>query len=503
VCDAVTMETSSPLLETVIDHLVGPPPEPEHFGLRSAQDNVASAENRLAYQSAIADWTARSERTRQELVARLDCPLSQASPNDVFVAALGQAKADSDRIGRIRDRLMTFARTESSLSLSAIAKAAGLHYQTAVARVADTDTAESSLLLRRRETKMLEAQQDIPAAVAPALGHDSSATGPEGYWNMQVPLGLASQSEPMYWRPGREAHLLISGKLASGKTTLINAILWHLAQAGWDTWLLDPRLRQEASQQSLSIAPARADHRLRVLQWATDVLDDRHRSLGDESATVQDLQPICLVIDEWSSLVNEASRFLPPEQQDLPERLLDRLFRLGRSARIHLVVSTVSPETLPRRIIENAGARVSLQQMTERSNRVIWGSNQDAGLFTPDAPGRGLVLHEGRPRPFQAIYAPSPVAELQRQDEAMAFTFRLGVQQNLGPYRIDDTAETQRSIEDLLNLPILTNTGESPGIIKRSNSPEQDNDKSQAALRPRPAPDLQGIYALYPFPTNA
>lgn len=183
-----------------------------------------------------------------------------------------------------------------------------------------------------------------------------------------------------YWEQGRqildEAHILIAGSTGCGKSTLIHKLMWTaLASTPAQTQfiLVDMKMGMEMGQyarlpHTIKFAMT-ADEALSALDYAIAIMEDRCRQMYSVGQKIWQGSDIYVVVDELANLFQECGR-----------KALDRLTkigRLGRAARVHLLLATQSPQRgdlgIPAALAQNMTCRIGMRCLTAIESRQIIG----------------------------------------------------------------------------------------------------------------------------------
>lgn len=221
---------------------------------------------------------------------------------------------------------------------------------------------------------------------------------------MEILLGLCDDPENQrqftfsYW-PEQMGHLILCGGPLSGKTKLIQTILWQLMMQG----AIEPvmMLGVDMSQGSMRNF-AGMPGVLGVLQETEEkdiffyhldrLLQERKEGL---SGNGERMPPVFLIIDNFAAMYT----VLEEKQQEL----LLKLAKEGMGYGIYLILSVSSVAEIPGRIFEKVKTTLALSM----SDRFAYGDilrryNMDV-LPKENTPGRGLCRQEERILEFQSV----------------------------------------------------------------------------------------------------
>ena len=171
----------------------------------------------------------------------------------------------------------------------------------------------------------------------------------------------------------KQTHVLIAGASGSGKSVLLNGIIYtalYSAPGNKELVLIDPKRVDLRKFRELPHAiyyasePAEIVHGLRAL---CVLMDKRYKILCDRGLSEWDGGHMYVIIDEFADLMTTQKReTLPP---------LLRLAQLGRAAHIHLIIATQRPtrDIVNGQIKVNIDAFVALRCPSAQDSRNIIG----------------------------------------------------------------------------------------------------------------------------------
>lgn len=183
-----------------------------------------------------------------------------------------------------------------------------------------------------------------------------------------------------YWVQGRQildqAHVLIAGTTGSGKSTLIHKLMWTaLASAPTQKQFILADLKAGLELGRYARLPhtirfARtAEDALSALDYAIEIMDSRCEQMYKSGEVLWNGSDVYVVIDELGFLLQECG-------SEALERLA-RISRLGRAARIHLLLATQSPNRgkmgIPAVLQQNMTCCIGLKCKTAIESRQIIG----------------------------------------------------------------------------------------------------------------------------------
>lgn len=171
----------------------------------------------------------------------------------------------------------------------------------------------------------------------------------------------------------RQPHVLIAGTTGSGKSVVINGMMYAALQhspAAARFILLDPKrveLIQYSKLPHVLLYASEPDTMRRALQQALDVTEQRYKVMQAQGARKYTGPDLYVVIDELADLMTTDKKHVKP--------LLQRLCQIGRAARVHVIAATQCPlaTIIPTEIKVNFDARVGLRTRSAQDSRNILG----------------------------------------------------------------------------------------------------------------------------------
>ena len=170
-----------------------------------------------------------------------------------------------------------------------------------------------------------------------------------------------------------QPHLLVAGATGSGKSVVINGIIYNLLHTGPAEnafILIDPK-RVELSQyrnvpHCIRYASEPSDM-IQALQDALTITEQRYREMQHKGIRKYDGGNVYVIIDELADLMTTQKRAVQP--------LIQRLAQIGRAARVHIIAATQCPlaTVIPTAISVNFDARVGLRTRNAQDSRNILG----------------------------------------------------------------------------------------------------------------------------------
>ncbi|MBO5908626.1 MAG: DNA translocase FtsK [Clostridia bacterium] len=169
----------------------------------------------------------------------------------------------------------------------------------------------------------------------------------------------------------RQPHLLVAGSTGSGKSVLINSLMYtvlYQSPASVKFILIDPKrveLNTYADLPHVIRYASEPPEMVAALRLAVDIMEERFQEMQRARTKEHDGAHIYVIIDEFADLMTTLKK------QTLPQ--LQRLAQLGRAARVHLIAATQRPtkDIVNGQIKVNMDSRVALRCPTAQDSRNI------------------------------------------------------------------------------------------------------------------------------------
>lgn len=294
-----------------------------------------------------------------------------------------------------------------------------------------------------------ELRPEMPAMIVHTPSQPADHRDHDAYMAAKIVYGTDEDGRPVFWRPSKQPHMLVVGGTGSGKTSVEHTILTELALHNWRVWVLDGKRIEFIGfrgWQNVQLIASRLEHQVRMVHAAHELMMRRYDKIELGQATVRDFEPLVVVIDEYATFREGVERWYravkpkggPPHAPALD--LIGDIARLGRSAKVHLVLGIQRPDAsfLGGEMRDNFAARMSLGRLSPEGARMMWDSYTIGVVRTPQ--GQGVTLDEGGD-PVEALahYTPDPAKTSTKDTDDLAAIEAL---------RPDDAVWPQQKIVD-------------------------------------------------------
>lgn len=168
-----------------------------------------------------------------------------------------------------------------------------------------------------------------------------------------------------------QTHLLIAGTTGSGKSVIINNIIYTLlykSPKDVKLILIDPKKVELVQYRELPHTLAYASEQADIIQTIKDavtLMDKRYKVMQDKRIKKSKEADIYIIIDEYADLITTSKKDV--------ERLICKIAQLGRAAKIHLIIATQRPtrDIITGQVKVNIDSRLALRVPTAQDSRNI------------------------------------------------------------------------------------------------------------------------------------
>jgi S-DNA-T family DNA segregation ATPase FtsK/SpoIIIE len=169
----------------------------------------------------------------------------------------------------------------------------------------------------------------------------------------------------------KQVHLLIAGSTGSGKSVLINSLIYTALYKSPNKCkfiLIDPKRVELIDYKSLPHTISYSSEIpdvLDTLQYSIELMEKRYKQMQRQRIKKSTAADIYIIIDEYADLIIQAKKQV--------ESHIIRLSQLGRAANIHLILATQRPtrDIITGAIKVNLDSRVALRCSTAQDSRNI------------------------------------------------------------------------------------------------------------------------------------
>lgn len=173
----------------------------------------------------------------------------------------------------------------------------------------------------------------------------------------------------------RQHHLLIAGETGSGKSVIINGLIYTCLLHTPDKAgliLIDPKRVELSAYKDCPHCITYAsepDQWIAALDLALDITEQRYHEMQRTGSRLYNGGDIYVIIDELAYLMTVKRKEAVPRIQ--------RLGMIARAAKVHLIActQTVKADILPTTITCNFDSRVALRTSTAQQSRMILSRN--------------------------------------------------------------------------------------------------------------------------------
>lgn len=315
----------------------------------------------------------------------------------------------------------------------------------------------------------------LPAVAVPPREHAPLLVDHKAYSSFNVPLGIGDNGELAIWHPKKDAHLLIIGGTGGGKTIAEHGVIQRLTQAGWRVWLVDGKRIEFIGYRkwsNIELLAQKVDHQIRVLKLAHETMEARYDLIERGLVRIEDLDPIAVVVDELTSLLMAVERrYQETKMKGMPSKDPVRswaadIARLGRSAKMHLVLGLQRPDAniMGGEMRDNFGGRISLGKLQSKEASMMMWDDPAIGVSVPNIKGRAVSWVNGHLGMIQGTFTANP--DPNHDDyhagmvEAMRPTVEAYSRKSIAEAQpSEDSEDSELNWKDILQASILDDSG--------------------------------------------
>ena len=208
-----------------------------------------------------------------------------------------------------------------------------------------------------------------------------------------------------------QPHVLIAGATGSGKSVLINSLIYTLLYRGpgqAELVLIDPKRVELVNYSNLPHTIGYSSETSDIINTITgtvDLMERRYSEMQKKRIKLYAGPDVYVIIDEYADLVTTSKKYTVPN--------ICRIAQLGRAARIHLIVATQRPtrDIIDGQIKVNIDSRIALRCPTRQDSRNIINV---PGAETLPRYGHGYYLTPDTMIPILVDIPMTPESELNR-----------------------------------------------------------------------------------------
>ncbi|MBF6333573.1 FtsK/SpoIIIE domain-containing protein [Nocardia transvalensis] len=242
------------------------------------------------------------------------------------------------------------------------------------------------------------------------------------YEDVFIPYGRDEDGNVLGWRPAIDPHVIFIGATGTGKTAAVHTVVTELAGRNWIVQVVDGKGTEFIGFRdwpNIQIVASKIEHQIAVIHRAWEEMEKRYAAIED-GADESDFTPFALVVDEFADFKSNLETWYALNrvkgERTQPPALLEiaSLVRKGRSARVHVVLSTQRPDADffggrgKGDTRDSLRLRVSLGSLSPQGAMMMWNS-PTTGTSIPRIRGRGTaVTDDNVPVEIQCFYTPDP-----------------------------------------------------------------------------------------------
>ncbi|GAB4590034.1 DUF853 family protein [Nocardia sp. IFM 10818] len=316
------------------------------------------------------------------------------------------------------------------------------------------------------------------------------------------------------WRPLIDPHMILIGATGTGKTAAVHTVVTAVARLGWMVWVVDGKGTEFLGFRdwpNIQIVASKIMHQAAVIHRVWQEMELRYEAI-EAGADESQFTPLLLVVDEFAdfkaNLENWYQMVKVKGDPAQPRTLLEiaSIVRKGRSARIHMVISTQRPDMdfFGGRgrgdTRDSLRMRVSLGPLSPQGAMMMWNSSTTGTLIPKGVRGRATaVTDDNRYVEVQCFYTPDPrrtvegspeYERLQRLRPGKALHERLVI---LEP-DLEEDDEDETDIDEIDETPRPRSRRTGNGSRRRNNGHNGTRPKNGSSRPKRPP---QSVFKKY------
>lgn len=254
----------------------------------------------------------------------------------------------------------------------------------------------------------------------------------------QIPLAYAVDEDlqPICWAPEINPQGLFTGGTGTGKTSALHTLLVKSCELGWEVMVLDGKRTEFLGFRgwpNVSMIASALVDQIALVHHVHAEMERRYELISNDMANEDDFEPLVFIIDEYAtfkaatlsfySLIRRSGERSKPTTFDL----ISNIQRLGRTAKIHLVLGLQRPdvEFLSGEGRDNVSYRTALGRVSSDASEMMWGNPYTGVSLPPKSRGRAFAFNsDGDIVEIQCLYTPDPRKARSPEDLAQLDRFR-------------------------------------------------------------------------------
>jgi DNA segregation ATPase FtsK/SpoIIIE-like protein len=215
-------------------------------------------------------------------------------------------------------------------------------------------------------------------------------------------------------------NVIIAGPTGGGKSVMQRNLIHHCLTHN-DQWAvygvdltgveLKPYLKYETTVREITTSVG--DTLLMFLKLQSEMyrryaLMEKHGinnllDLDAKDSEAGDTKALMIIVDEATALFRDENT-MDTKARDMIREVTESIVRLGRAARIHVVLSTqrIADAGIPR-TIDNCAVKITCGALDSEASSLLFGD--DSATRIPKIRGRGLIRVGNEPQAFQSYYS--------------------------------------------------------------------------------------------------
>lgn len=248
-----------------------------------------------------------------------------------------------------------------------------------------------------------------------------------------LPYAVDEDGQPVTWPLRLSPHALVAGTTGSGKTVVLMGLVTEVALRGWPCRICDPKRVEFLGMRghpNVQIVATTAIDMVTVIDDAHATMEARYAALEAGDCDEDDFEPLFVVLDEYREFQDQVSAWWAVQRaitKGLPTRptvfaKVGSLARLGRTARVHLVIGIQRPDVdkdfLSGEMRDNFRCRISLGPLSVNGAQMMWESPHIGRTVPGRLRGRATaVTSSGFPGEVQCYWTPDPRRTIDGSDD--------------------------------------------------------------------------------------